>query len=112
MQGQKDRYTGDEKVDEWLFFFMVCMIDLTKKLEQKYTTYSKLKLVLNQRQKDILAFIETEETTKIGAIEKSLVGESRNTIKKDLTYLLNEGLILRTGSGRGVHYHHIGIEKE
>ena len=30
---------------------------------------------------------------------------SRNTLKKDLQYLVKEGLILTTGSGRGVHYH-------
>jgi len=106
MQGQKDRYTDNEKIDDWLKFFLECMIDLTKRLDKKYSTYSKIKLELNDRQKSVLAFIEKEKTTKIGALEKALSGESRNTIKKDLTYLLNEGLILRTGSGRGVQYHH------
>jgi Fic family protein len=106
MQGQKDRNTDKEKIDDWLKFFLECMIDLTEKLEKKYSTYSKLKLELNDRQKAILAIIEKEETTKIGVIEKTLSTESRNTIKKDLSYLLKEGLILRTGSGRGVQYHH------
>jgi len=111
MQGQKDRYTVEEKIDEWMTFFLECMIDLTEKLKIKYETYSKIKLELNDRQKSILAFIKQEETTKVGAIEKALVGESRNTIKKDLSYLLKEGLILRTGSGRGVQYHHINEEE-
>jgi Fic family protein len=111
MQGQKDRYTEDEKIDEWMTFFLECMIDLTEKLKIKYKTYSKIKLDLNDRQKSILAFIKQEKTTKVGAIEKALVGESRNTIKKDLSYLLKEGLILRTGSGRGVQYHHINEEE-
>ncbi len=30
---------------------------------------------------------------------------SRNTIKKDVTLLVNEGLIINTGSGRGVTYY-------
>ena len=106
MQGQKDRYTENEKINDWLKFFLECIIVLTERLEKKYSTYSKIKLELNERQKSILAFIQKEKTTKIGAIDKALSGESRNTIKKDLTYLLNEGLIIRTGSGRGVHYHH------
>jgi len=107
MQGQKDRYTEAEKIDKWLTFFLECMIDLTNRLDKKYETYSKIKLVLNERQKAILSFIESEKTTKVGIIEKALPLESRNTIKKDLSYLLNEGLILRTGSGRGVQYHNI-----
>lgn len=111
MQGQKDRYTEDEKIDEWLTFFLECMIDLTQKLEKKYSTYSKIKLVLNDRQKSILAFIKQEKTTKVGAVAKALSDESRNTIKKDLSYLLNEGMILRTGSGRGVQYHHVDKEE-
>lgn len=107
MQGQKDRYQEEEKIDAWLIFFLKCMVDLTEKLKAKYATYSKIKLALNDRQKSILAFIKKEKTTKIGAIEAALNGESRNTIKKDLRFLLNEGLLLRTGSGRGVQYHHI-----
>lgn len=107
MQGQQDRYTDNEKIDEWMTFFLECLVDLTEKLKQKYATYSKINLELNDRQKWILAFIKQEKTTRIGAIEKGLSGESRNTIKKDLSYLLHEGLILRTGSGRGVQYHHI-----
>ena len=111
MQGQKNRYTENEKIDQWLFFFLECMVDLTKRLESKYNTYSKIKLELNARQKSILSFIKQEKTTKIGAIDKALSNESRNTIKKDLVYLLNEGLILRTGSGRGVQYHYIREEE-
>lgn len=107
MQGQKDRYQEEEKIDAWLIFFLKCMVDLTEKLKAKYANYRKIKLALNDRQKSILAFIKKEKTTKIGAIEAALKGESRNTIKKDLRFLLNEGLLLRTGSGRGVQYHHI-----
>ena len=31
--------------------------------------------------------------------------EFRNTLKKDLKYLVKEGMILTTGSGSGVKYH-------
>jgi len=106
MEGQKDRYTSLEKIDTWLKFFLECMIHLTERLNKKYMTYSKIKISLNDRQRSILEFIAIEKTTKIGALEKALENESRNTIKKDLSYLLKEGLILRTGAGRGVQYHH------
>ncbi len=107
MHGQKDRYTADEKIDMWIVFFLECMINVTERLAKKYTTYSTLKLKLNERQKSILEFIKEEKTSKIGYIENALSNESRNTIKKDLSFLLNEGLILRTGMGRGVQYHFI-----
>ena len=106
MEGQKDRYTESEKIDTWLKFFLECMINLTARLNKKYMTYSKIKIELNERQKSILAFIAKEKTTKVGAIAEALEDESRNTIKKDLSYLLKEGLIIRTGAGRGVQYHH------
>jgi Fic family protein len=112
MQGQKDRNTTDEKIDLWIIFFLECMISLTEKLESKYSKYLKLKLELNVRQKAILDYIKKEKTTKVGHIEKALVNESRNTIKKDLVFLLNEGLILRTGMGRGIQYHFVKNEEE
>jgi len=107
MQGQKDRNSEDEKIDGWLIFFLECMVSLTERLDEKYTTYSKIKLELNDRQKSILNFIKQERTTKVGEIERALSDYSRNTIKKDLSYLLKEGLVLRTGAGRGVQYHYI-----
>lgn len=106
MQGQKDRNTDSEKIDEWLRFFLECMIDLTERLDKKYSTYSKIKLSLNERQRSIMAFIEKEKTTKIKVIEEAMPDESRNTLKKDLSFLVNENLILRTGAGRGVQYHY------
>jgi len=30
---------------------------------------------------------------------------SRNTLKKDIAYLVNEGLLLKIGEGRGVRYY-------
>lgn len=110
MQGQKDRYTENEKIDLWLTFFLECMVNLTEKLSTKYAIYNNLKLILNSRQKEILALINKEKTIKIGNINTALLNVSRNTIKKDLTFLLNKRLILKTGMGRGVQYHFIENE--
>lgn len=105
MHSQKDRYSKNEKIDGWLLFFLECMIELTERLNTKHQTYSTINIVLNDRQKTILNYIKEQGSTTIGAIVKALHPTSRNTIKKDLIFLLSEGLILRTGAGRGVQYH-------
>ena len=67
--------------------------------------YSQLSKSLNDRQKLLLDFIELKQTIGIGAIVLAFPYFSRNTIKKDISYLLNEGLILKTGKLKGTKYH-------
>ena len=105
MDGQKNRYKEEERIDKWILFFLENLIALTKRLATKYDTYSKLKVVLNERQQQIVAYVKEKETVQIKDIESSLETYSRNTIKKDLAYLVNEGILLKTGAGRGVRYH-------
>ncbi len=105
MEGQKNRGTDTERIDLWLNFFLDRLKDLTNRLKVKYDTYSKLKVALNQRQKEVLEYINTNQAIQVGGLENALDNYSRNTLKKDLAYLVNEGLILKTGSGRGVRYH-------
>jgi len=105
METQKDRGTADEILDKWVIFFLNCLINLTDKLKVKYETYNNLKVGTNDRQKEVLAYIDQHKTIQIKDLENSLSQYSRNTLKKDLQYLVKEGLILTTGSGRGVRYH-------
>jgi len=105
MDGQKNRYKEEELIFQWVIFFLESMIELTKRLEAKYDTYSKLKVLLNERQQQIVAYVKEQETIQIKGLESSLENYSRNTIKKDLAYLVNEGILLKTGEGRGVRYH-------
>lgn len=105
MAGQKNRYKKTERIDQWIQFFLEGLIELTKRLETKYATYSKLKVGLNARQQKIITYISEKETAQVREIEASLTDYSRNTIKKDLAYLVREGLLLKTGAGRGVRYH-------
>ena len=105
MAGQKDRYMDHEKIDAWVLFFMQSLITLTERLEAKYVIYSKLKTALNKRQQQVLDYIAKHEATQIGDIEKALPEYSRNTLKKDLAYLVREGLLLRTGDRKGTRYH-------
>ncbi|NLK54549.1 MAG: hypothetical protein GX293_06760 [Bacteroidales bacterium] len=84
---------------------MQCLITLTERLEAKYETYSKLKTALNKRQQEVLDYIGANEPAQVGDIEKALKQYSRNTLKKDLAFLVKEGLLLKTGDRKGTRYH-------
>jgi Fic family protein len=107
MECQKNRYNENERIDIWLLFFLECLIILSHRLEAKYESYSKLKTVINKRQQIVLEYINEHKTAQVSEVEYQLKSYSRNTLKKDLAFLVKEGLILRTGEGRGVHYHAI-----
>ena len=105
MEGQKNRHTDQEKIDKWILFFMDCMVTLIQRLEAKYATYSQLEKGLNARQQKVLEFIENQKTAQLNEIEKALQDYSRNTLKKDVMLLVNEGMLIKTGKGRAVRYH-------
>jgi len=105
MDGQKNRYKEEERIDKWVLYFLDCLLILTGRLETKYETYSKLKTAINERQQAIMAYMKKQKSAAISEMEGALNKYSRNTIKKDLYYLVNEGLLLKTGAGRGVRYH-------
>ncbi|MCK4749634.1 MAG: Fic family protein [Bacteroidales bacterium] len=104
MEGQQNRYKDNERINGWVLYFMQSLIVLTERLDAKYDTYSKLKTALNKRQQQVLDFIRDNEPAQVGDIEKALK-ESRNTLKKDLSYLVREKLLLKTGDRRGSRYH-------
>lgn len=106
METQKQRGTQNEILDRWVVFFLDCLIELTNKLKHKYNIYNNLKTTTNERQKQVLAYIEAHKTVQIKDLDEGLPNYSRNTLKKDLQYLVKEGFILTTGSGRGVRYHY------
>ncbi len=107
MECQKNRYKENERIDSWILFFLDCMIELSHRLEAKYETYSSLRTRLNKRQQSVLDYINENKTAQVGEIESQLNSYSRNTLKKDLAFLVREGFILKTGEGRGVYYHAI-----
>ncbi|KHJ39467.1 adenosine monophosphate-protein transferase SoFic [Pedobacter glucosidilyticus] len=106
MEGQKNRYNPDERIDQWVLFFLDCLVTLIRRLEAKYQIYSKLSKELNDRQQSVLEFVKKQKKVQISEIEEALQGHSRNTLKKDMAYLVNEGLVLKTGEGKGTRYHY------
>jgi predicted HTH transcriptional regulator len=106
MNGQKNRGKTTEKIDQWILFFMDCMVTLTQRLQAKYDTYSQLDKALNERQQKIIQLLKKLKKTQIKDIAEAFTNHSRNTLKKDIALLVNEGLILKIGtSGRGVTYY-------
>lgn len=105
MEGQKNRYKENERIDLWILFFLESLIILTQRLDAKYETYNKLKLVLNDRQQQIIELIKERKTIRVSDVEQAMPNQSRNTLKKDLSFLVNEGLILKTGERKGTQYH-------
>ena len=106
MEGQKNRYQETEKIDKWILFFLDCLITLIKRLEAKYEVYSKLSKDLNERQQAVLEYIKTQKKVRMGEVESAFENHSRNTLKKDLVYLVNEGFLIKTGERKGTRYHY------
>jgi len=106
MEGQKNRYQESEKIDKWILFFLDCLVTLIKRLEAKYEVYSKLSKDLNDRQKSVLEFVKKEKQVRMSEIEEAFKNHSRNTLKKDMQYLVNEGLLMKTGERKGTRYHY------
>lgn len=108
MAGQKNRYQEAERIGEWVFFFLECMVTLIERLKAKYETYSKMERDLNDRQHRVLAFVKEKGKARIGEVAEAFPDYSRNTLKKDLAKLVKEGLLIRTGERKGARYHHPG----
>lgn len=104
MDGQKDRYSEDERIDKWIIFFLTCLETLIKRLEQKYDVFKSKGGYLNDRQKRMKDFIEKEQPIKLADLAKAIPEFSIHTLKKDLQYLKTEQIIESIGKNRGTIY--------
>ena len=104
MEGQRNRYKEEERIDKWTLFFLDSLSELILKLEQKLKEYRNLGGYMNERQKEILNYIQTNQPIKLGDITKDLPQYSAAIIKKDLQYLVNEFEIEKLGNNRGTIY--------
>ena len=104
MEGQRNRYKKTERIDKWILFFLDSLSELILKLEQKLKEYRHLGGYMNQRQKEILSYIQTNQPIKSSDITKDFPQYSAATVKKDLQYLVNEFEIEKLGNNRGTIY--------
>ena len=104
MDGQKDRYSEDENIKNWILFFLSSMETLIKRLENKYDVFKSKGGYLNSRQKEVLDFITNKQPIKLNDLTKALPEVSIHTLKKDLLYLKTEHFIESLGKNRGTIY--------
>ena len=104
MAGQKNRYSKKEKIDKWIVFFLHTLKKTIQKLEQNYQEIKDKKSYLNLRQIKALSFIKENEPIKISDLTNSLNEFTPYILKKDIKYLVDEGLIKQVGKGRATIY--------
>lgn len=104
MEGQKDRYNEQERIDQWILFFLNSLSELIVKLEAKVKEFRALGGYLNERQKSVLEYIRQNQPVKIGDVIVSLREYKSPSIKKDLQYLVKEMEIEKLGKNKGTVY--------
>ncbi len=100
MQTQRQR--PGEKIDEWVIFFLDCMMNIQELLMEKLKTKDNSS-ALTPKEKNILAFIENRPGTK-----SSEIGNGLNiplpTVKRMLNTMVERKLISKYGIGAGTNY--------
>mgnify|MGYP000070301722 CR=1 FL=1 len=104
MDGQKNRNKKSENIKEWVLFFLSTLQLTIQKLEDNYLAIKDKRSYLNNRQQDVLNFIDTNEPVKISDVINNLEVHSSYIIKKDVRYLVDEGLIKMIGKGKATIY--------
>jgi Fic family protein len=104
MNCQKNRNSEKEIIGEWIVFFLGMLEATIQKLEERYIHIKDKKSYLNERQKEVLKFISDNEPAKISDITSKLKEYTSYTLKKDMKYLTNEGLVKKLGQARATIY--------
>jgi len=104
MSGQRHRHTPEEKIEQWLLFFLESLAILTGKLEKKYDVFKAKGGYLNERQKQVKAYIDQHQPVKAGDVLAAFPATPASTLKKDLRYLRDEQIILSVGRGKSTVY--------
>jgi Fic family protein len=104
IDGQKDRYSENERIDKWMLFFLQSIEALIHRLEQKYDVFKAKGGYLNDRQKKMKEFITKNQPIKLADLVKNMPDISINTLKKDLQYMKTEQIIESIGKNKGTVY--------
>ena len=104
MAGQKNRYSKKEKIADWVIFFLETIQLSIAKLEANIDSIANKNSYLNQRQRQVLEFISSNEPVKISDITASLTDFTLYILKKDVKYLVDEGMVRMLGKGKATIY--------
>lgn len=100
MQSQKQR--PGEDVYSWVLFFLNCLNNISGQLMTKLSAQGTV-ASLGPKEKSIYLFIENHPGSQSGDIaEKLNIGLP--TVKKILTALVQQKLIVKHGAGAGTNY--------
>lgn len=100
MQTQRNR--PGEKVDEWVSFFLDCLINIQDLLMEKLKTSNRSNS-LGPKERTILSFIENHPGSQSGEISNKL-NIPLPTVKKILSKLVDNKIIAKYGAGAGTNY--------
>ena len=104
MSAQQHRGTEKEILSAWLIFFLDCIGLLIQKLEAKYALFNVKANYLNDRQNLIKAFIQDRQSAKLSDIVNALPQFPLYTLKKDLSLMVQQGILSKMGERRGTVY--------
>ena len=104
MECQKDRNSSNETIGAWMLFFLDSLNSLSKRLEKKTEKLADRSIYLNERQRKIREFLLVHEPCKISDIKKDFPDLSINTLKKDMQYLVKNGIVEKLGQRKGSYY--------
>jgi Fic family protein len=105
MDGQKNRYTDQENISNWIKYFLRMLHEAIDILESRFDEIKNSKSYLTGRQDTVLQYIIENEPVKISDIEKAIPDEKIYSLKKDVAYLKSENLIRQVGKGRATIYY-------
>jgi len=100
MQSQKQR--PGEDVYNWVLFFLDCLNNISQQLMMKLSAQGSI-ANLGTKEKLVYFFIENHPGSRSGAIAGKLA-IALPTVKKILTTLANNKLIIKHGAGAGTNY--------
>jgi Fic family protein len=101
MQTQRQR--PGEHVDDWIVFFLDCLLNIQEQLNNKLKASANSTTQIAPREKNILEYIANHPGSK-----SSVIAEKLNiplpTVKRILTIMVENKLILKYGIGAGTNY--------
>ncbi|MDX2196018.1 MAG: Fic family protein [Cytophagales bacterium] len=97
MNGQKNRNTPHERIDEWLLFFTESLVILTEKLNVKLAALKPNGTYITERQKRIIAVMQKQGMSKMVDIATAMKKVHIASLKKDMAYLVKHGKVLKYG---------------
>ena len=92
----------NEDISLWVDFFLDCLVNIQNQLKDKLDRKNK-NMELSQREQSIVSFVDKHPDCQSGEIIASL-GIATATVKRSLSRLVDEGVLLRIGNPRRPRY--------